>query len=165
MADFINDVEAKLRGEFNSGIGDLTTSYDFPVLVIDRQQILPVLRFLYETEGCSFQFLTDLCAVHYPADKTIAVVYHLHNLGKNWRLRLKVMLPEGEPSIASATSLFACAAWMERETYDFFGVDFKGHPDLRRILNVDDMKYFPMRKEYPLEDSTRDDKNDAMFGR
>ena len=54
---------------------------------------------------------------------------------------------------------------MERETYDFYGVNFKGHPDLRRILNVDEMIIFPMRKEYPLEDQTREDKNDSMFGR
>lgn len=63
------------------------------------------------------------------------------------------------------THLWPAANWMERETYDFFGVEFVGHPDLRRILNVDDMDYFPLRKQYPLEDGTRTDKEDEFFGR
>ena len=63
------------------------------------------------------------------------------------------------------TDVFSGANWMERETYDFFGVLFTGHPELNRILNVEDMIIFPMRKEIPLEDQTREDKNDLMFGR
>jgi NADH-quinone oxidoreductase subunit C len=63
------------------------------------------------------------------------------------------------------TGIFSAANWMEREAYDFFGIRFKGHPNLKRILNVEDMDYFPMRKEYKLEDETRTDKNDTMFGR
>jgi NADH-quinone oxidoreductase subunit C len=61
--------------------------------------------------------------------------------------------------------LFPSANWQERQEYDFFGVQFKGHPDLRRILNMDEMDYFPMRKEYVLEDDTRTDKEDSFFGR
>ena len=67
--------------------------------------------------------------------------------------------------VFSATALFATANWMERETYDFFGVQFLGHPNLKRILNVDEMDYFPLRKEFPLEDQTRVNKDDDMFGR
>ena len=63
------------------------------------------------------------------------------------------------------THLFTGANWMERETYDFFGVVFEGHPNLKRILNVEDMIMFPMRKEFPLEDQVRGDKSDKMFGR
>ena len=63
------------------------------------------------------------------------------------------------------TSLYASANWMERETYDFYGIIFDGHPDLRRILNMDEMEYFPLRKEYPLQDATRTDKEDKYFGR
>ena len=74
-------------------------------------------------------------------------------------------LLEAAPEIASATSLYAGANWMERETYDFYGVRFQGHPNLKRILNVDHMEIFPMLKQYPLEDSSREDKDDRFFGR
>jgi NADH-quinone oxidoreductase subunit C len=126
-----------------------------------------VLSFLFDEPTLSFQFLTDLTAVHYP-DRTgeeIAVVYHLHNLRENTRLRFKVYAPISQPDVYSATALFSSANWMERETYDFFGVNFVGHPNLKRILNVDEMDYFPLRKEFPLEDQTRIDKDDEMFGR
>ena len=65
----------------------------------------------------------------------------------------------------SITSLFNCANWMERETFDFYGIIFNGHPNLVRILNMDEMTSFPMRKEFPMEDSGRTDKDDRFFGR
>lgn len=83
----------------------------------------------------------------------------------NVRLRIKTFIPIAKPEIASVTSLYSSANWMERETYDFYGIIFTGHPNLTRILNVDEMDYFPMRKEYPLEDGTRQDKVDEYFGR
>ncbi len=126
---------------------------------------LKVLQFLYDQQG--FNFLTDLTGVHYP-DRTgeeLCVVYHLHNLRANIRLRFKVYVPVAKPDIFTATAVFSGANWMERETYDFFGINFVGHPNLIRILNVDQMDYFPMRKEYKMEDPTRTDKDDEMFGR
>ena len=92
-------------------------------------------------------------------------MYQLHNLYTNVRIRLKIFLPENNPTVSTLTSVFAAANWLERETYDFYGVQFEGHPNLTRILNVDEMIIFPMRKEYPLEDQIRQDKNDFMFGR
>jgi NADH-quinone oxidoreductase subunit C len=105
--------------------------------------------------------------VNFPesANRELAVVYHLHNLVENTRIRFKVFAPIATPDVFTATQLFSSANWMERETYDFFGVNFVGHPNLKRILNVDEMDYFPLRKEYPLEDQTRIDKDDEMFGR
>jgi NADH-quinone oxidoreductase subunit C len=128
---------------------------------------LKVLQFLYDDEELKFRFLTDLQAVHYPdnAGRELCVVYHLHNMIDNVRVRFKVYAPIEKPDVFSATALFAAANWMERETYDFYGVNFVGHPNLKRILNVDEMDYFPMRKEYPLEEQTRLDKDDEMFGR
>jgi NADH-quinone oxidoreductase subunit C len=93
------------------------------------------------------------------------IVYHLHNLTENVRIRFKVFTAISEPDIFTASKLFSAANWMERETFDFYGVNFVGHPNLKRILNVDEMDYFPMRKEFPLEDQTRRDKDDEMFGR
>ena len=78
---------------------------------------------------------------------------------------MKVFTDILKPDVFSATALYRSANWMERETYDFFGVNFIGHPNLIRILNVDEMDYFPMRKEFPLEEQTRVDKDDEMFGR
>ncbi|MNY41138.1 NADH-quinone oxidoreductase subunit C 1 [compost metagenome] len=113
-----------------------------------------------------FRYLTDICGVHYPEQElALGVIYHLHSLTKNVRVRIKVFLPESAPRITTLTGLFLGANWMERETYDFYGIIFEGHPDLRRILNVDDMVAFPMRKEFPLEDPNRTDKNDDYFGR
>jgi NADH-quinone oxidoreductase subunit C len=128
---------------------------------------LKVLQFLKDDTILQFNFLTDLTAVHYPDDRgrELAVVYHLHNLVDNVRLRLKVFTNIESPEIYTATAIFPGANWMERESYDFYGVNFVGHPDLRRILNVEEMDYFPMRKEFPLEDQSRIDKDDEMFGR
>ena len=80
-------------------------------------------------------------------------------------MRIKVFLAADDVHIPTMTTLYPTANWMERETYDFFGILFDGHPNLKRILNIDEMDYFPMRKEYPLEDATREDKIDALFGR
>lgn len=128
---------------------------------------LKVLNFLFDDDELRFRFMTDLCAVHYPGKQgaELAVVYHLHNLEDNVRLRFKVFTESAKPDVYTATGLFSAANWMERETYDFYGINFVGHPNLKRILNVDEMDYFPLRKEYPLEDQTRSDKDDEMFGR
>jgi NADH-quinone oxidoreductase subunit C len=76
-----------------------------------------------------------------------------------------VNLATADLSIPTMVNLFPAANWMERETFDFYGIQFEGHPDLRRILNMDDMDYHPLRKEYALEDETRSDKKDSFFGR
>lgn len=113
-----------------------------------------------------FNFLTDLCGIHYPdREKALGVVYHLHNLEENIRIRLKTFVSVANPTVPTVTDLYAGANWMERETFDFYGIIFEGHPNLKRILNVEYLDYFPMRKEYPLEDPTREDKEDSFFGR
>ena len=128
---------------------------------------IKVMQFLYDEPTLRFRFLTDLQAVHYPERKgeELAVVYHLHNLIDNVRIRFKVFTPITQPDVFTATALYSAANVMERETYDFYGVNFIGHPNLIRILNVEEMDYFPMRKEFPLEEQTRIDKDDEMFGR
>ncbi len=138
-----------------------------PTIEIPRGQLKSVLNFLKSDPQINMSFLTDLCGVHFPdqAGKELSVVYHLHSFIHNLRLRIKVFCPIDEPKVPSVTDIYAAANWMERETYDFFGILFEGHPDLRRILNVDEMDYFPLRKEYPLEDRTRKDKDDRYFGR
>ncbi len=132
-----------------------------------REQIIGLLQLLRDDAVFGFNFLTTLCAIHYPdnAGQELGVIYHLHNWQQNVRIRVKIFFPIDDPKVPTATVLWPTANWMERQEYDFYGVIFTGHPDLRRILNVDDMEVFPMRKEYRLEDGTRTDKDDRFFGR
>jgi NADH-quinone oxidoreductase subunit C len=140
--------------------------YGLLTMETDRDQIIGLLEFLKNDTVLQFIYLTDLTAIHYPErENPIGVIYHLHSLVNNVRVRIKVFLPAGDDHIPTATTIWNGANWMERETYDLFGVIFDGHPDLRRILNVDDMTAFPMRKEFPLEDPNRVDKKDYFFGR
>lgn len=148
--------------EYFAGFGQIADQ-EFPTLNIEAPFILDVLTYLHEKEG--FVMLTDLTAAHFPDSSQFCVIYHLHNLVRNFRLRLRVFLPESEPKIASACGVYSGANFMERETYDFFGIIFQGHPNLVRILNAETMEYFPLRKEYALEDNSREDKDDDMFGR
>ena len=160
-----------IKSTLISKFGDQLTSWEEPfgmlTFVSNKDLNLKVLQFLFDEPSLNFQFLTDLTAVHYPdkVGEELAVVYHLHNLVENVRIRFKVFTDINKPDVFSATALYSAANWMEREAYDFYGVNFVGHPNLKRILNVDDMEYFPMRKEFPLEDQTRTDKDDEMFGR
>jgi NADH-quinone oxidoreductase subunit C len=160
-------IEQMLKEKFGDQVSGFVISYGMLEFEAPKEMNLKVLNFLYDEPALQFQFLTDLTGVHYPDQpgRELAVVYHLHNLKENVRLRFKVFSAIQQPDVYTATGLFASANWMERETYDFFGVNFVGHPNLKRILNVDEMDYFPLRKEYPLEDQTRIDKDDEMFGR
>ncbi len=166
--ELTNDhIKQRLTEKFGEQVSHFTEPYGMLTFEAPKEMNLKVLQFLYDDPELKFKFLSDLQAVHYPNDtgRELAVVYHLHNMADNVRLRFKVYTDITVPDVFTATQLFACANWMERETYDFFGVNFVGHPNLKRILNVDEMDYFPMRKEYPLEDQTRADKDDEMFGR
>ena len=140
---------------------------DFPCFEVKKENILEVMKHFKESTELSFGFLTTCCAMHFPeqGDKEFGMVYHLHNMQANTRIRVKTFFPKSDLKISSLVSLWPSANWMERQEFDFFGVQFQGHPDLRRILNMDEMNYFPMRKEYPLEDAGRDDKQDKYFGR
>lgn len=160
-------VLSRLKEHFGDAVLDSYENFDYLNIEIEASRNAEILRFLKDDAHMNFIYLTDLCAVHMPdqTGKELGVVYHLHNLEENYRLRIKAWLNINNPEIASATSIWKGANWMERETYDFFGVVFTGHPNLCRILNVDHMEVFPLRKEFPLEDSTREDKDDRFFGR
>jgi len=163
--ELLTKISDKINTKISDAIQNAEISYDFPVLTIKHEKIHEVLSFLKQDEELNFHFLTDLTGIQTADEKQLGVIYHLHNMPKNIRVRIKTFFDINKPEIPTATDLYPAANWMERETYDFFGVRFKGHPNLKRILNVDEMDIFPMRKEYPLEDQTRDDKSDKMFGR
>jgi NADH-quinone oxidoreductase subunit C len=160
-------IKQRLQEKFGDQVYNFEEPYGMLTFEVPKEMNLKVMQFLSDDEELRFRFLTTLCAVHYPDQKgrELAIVYHLHNLVDNARIRFKVFTDINQPDIFTATKLYEAANWLERETYDYFGVNFVGHPNLKRILNVDEMDYFPMRKEYPLEDQTRRDKDDEMFGR
>lgn len=163
---FNEEVINQINSKFGEQITLLSEPSDLPNFETSRENITDILSFLKTDPSLHFNYLTDITAVHYPdKEKQFTVVYHLHSFTNNVRVRLKVALHENDVHIPTATDLWEGANWMERETYDYYGIEFDGHPDLRRILNVDDMVAFPMRKEFPLEDPNRVDKRDYFFGR
>lgn len=158
---------AALEEKFGTQILSKSESFGMGEVEIDPVAIKEILSYLKNHPELKVNFLTDLCAVHYP-DNTgseFCMVYHVHSWSNNFRLKLKAYLPLGNPFIDSISELWPAANWQERETFDFYGVQFVGHPNLKRIMNVDEMDYHPLRKEYALEDETREDKNDKFFGR
>ena len=160
------DLLQKIGDRFPGQVMPLNQDFGLLSVETTKENIIELLSWLKTDAALRFIFLTDITAIHYPElEKPIGVIYHLHSLSTNTRIRVKVFLSMEDLHIPTATTLWDGANWMERETYDFFGIIFDGHPDLRRILNVDDMTVFPMRKEFPLEDPNRIDKKDYFFGR
>jgi NADH-quinone oxidoreductase subunit C len=161
------DLLARINVLFSSDIITSEEQFDTLIIEVAPSKVHETILGLKIDSELSFNFLTLLGAVHYPdnKDREIAMVYHLHSWKTNCRLRIKTYLGIEKPEIATITDIFDGANWLERETYDFFGVNFIGHPNMTRILNEDSMDYFPLRKEFALEDGTREDKDDRYFGR
>ena len=167
MALETQHIQDKVCQQFADDVFDFKMQKDIFSFETNPKTIHSVIRFLKEDDDLNFHFLTDLAAVHYPDnddDHQFAIVYHLHNWVENTRIRVRTYLNHN-PRVDSIIDLFKCANWMEREAWDFYGVNFKGHPQLKRILNMDEMVSHPMRKEFPMEDSGRTDKDDRFFGR
>lgn len=161
-------IQDKLTAKFGGNVTGFITIKDMFSFEVASDSMSEVMGYLKNDPELRFNFLTDVCGIHYPdneKDRQFAVVYHMHNWFDNVRLRFKCFLNGDNPEIETATEHFLSANWQERETYDFYGIIFKGHPQLKRILNMDEMVSFPMRKEFPLEDGGRTDKDDRFFGR
>jgi NADH-quinone oxidoreductase subunit C len=118
-------------------------------LEIAPARIVAVCGFLKDKQG--FVRLSTVTGVdRYPAEPRFEVVYHLHSISRNRRLRLKCRLRGENPEIESVTAVWRAANWYERETFDLFGVHFRNHPDLRRIMLPEDWEGHPLRKDYPV---------------
>ncbi len=168
MALETSQIYTALTDKFDGAVADFIQIHDIFTFEVAADSLVEVMRFLKEDPTMRFNFLTTLCGMHFPeapAERQMAVVYHMHNWVDNVRIRIKCFIRSENPEIPSVTDLFLSANWQERETYDFFGIVFKGHPQLKRILNMDEMVSFPMRREFPLEDGARTDKDDRFFGR
>ncbi|MEN9907272.1 MAG: hypothetical protein RLZZ540_413 [Bacteroidota bacterium] len=161
-------IQEKLVENFAGDAFNFQQERDIFSFEINANKNTAIILFLKNDPDLRFHFLTDLCGIHYPdnpVEKQFAVVYHLHNWYENKRIRIKTFINGENPEIKTLSNIFLSSNWMERETYDFFGFNFIGHPQLKRILNMDEMTSFPMRKEFPLEDGGRTDKDDRFFGR
>lgn len=120
--------------------------------LVDAARIVDVLRFLRDAPELRFEMLSDLTAVDYLGQSPrFEVVYHLLALGRNERVRVKARVSEEAPEIDSAVAIWPAANWMEREVWDLYGIRFRGHPDLRRILLYEEFQGHPLRKDYPKE--------------
>jgi len=147
-----------LKSELEARVPGLTLTVEGTTLVIPREKLLDVCRWLKDAEPLACDYLADLTAVDYPPDPAggagrLDVVYHLYSMSKkHGPVTLKVPLPRANPVVASVTPIWRGAEFQEREAYDLFGVRFEGHPDLRRILLWDEFEGHPMRKDYVVED-------------
>ncbi|AWW00597.1 NADH-quinone oxidoreductase subunit C [Arcticibacterium luteifluviistationis] len=161
------EIVDELVGHFGTKVTEFEEPHGLLTFVCQANDIIDILEYLKESDRLKFRFLTDITGIHFPdaKGKEFGVVYHLHSFENAVRLRIKVYLSKEDINIPTAVNVYVGANWMERETFDFYGIKFTGHPNLIRILNMDEMDYHPMRKEYPLEDASREDKIDALFGR
>ena len=148
-----------IRGEIEQdhpgAVLDTSFDRDQPALVVDPAQIIPVLTWLRDAPGQGYSFLSSLHAADYlPAEPRFAVHYELLNRDRVERLRVKAMLEgtdeDALPEIDSCTGMFPTAEFQEREVFDFFGIVFRGHPNLTRILLPDDYVGWPQRRDFPI---------------
>ncbi len=145
-------VVAALQREHAEWVGEVIEAHGEITVVVARENLVELCRFLKTAPGLEFNFLSDLCGVDRGAEEEprFEVNYHLFSTTKHHRLRLKVLLNDDDTHVPTVTNVWRTANWHERETYDLFGVIFDGHPDLRRILLPDDWQGHALRKDFPL---------------
>jgi NADH-quinone oxidoreductase subunit C len=142
-----SELSRQLKGQFGEDLLECYTYRDQNVVVSKPGAAIPLLEYL--KREASFDYLVDVTCVHWPkrADTPFDVVYVLYSFSRNERLRVKIKVAEGYKP-ATAVPVHKTANWLEREAYDMFGVEFAGHPDLRRILMPEEWTGFPLRKDY-----------------
>jgi len=143
-------IEKLINSELSSKVKSSSIDNDELLIEVDEKDIVDVVQFLKSNENCKFKQLIDIAGVDYPEnEKRFELVYLLLSHENN--LRVKVLIKfQSEQSINSLTKIFPSANWMEREVFDMYGIKFKNHPDLRRILTDYGFKGHPLRKDFPL---------------
>lgn len=147
-----DELVKKLKAKFAGAVLEAVEFIGQISIRIEPGRIVEVCNFLRDDAGTKFNYLSDLTCVHYPMgpERPLEVVYNLYSIFRNERVRLKVAIAEGA-SVDSVSEIWPSANWMEREVYDLFGVTFRNHPDMRRILLPPDWEGHPLRKDYALE--------------
>lgn len=146
-----SDPLGTLKEHFGEAVRETLPFRGETTIIVDAQKIAEVGRFLHDTPGLEYKFLSDITGIdYYPEEPRFGLAYHLLCMRFNRRLRLKVYWSDGDEPVPSVTGIWKSANWEEREAYDMYGIEFSGHPDLRRILMAEDWEGFPGRKDYPL---------------
>jgi NADH-quinone oxidoreductase subunit C len=150
MTEKLREFVVKLKSKNSAWVSDVNEAHGELTVVVPRESIVDACSFLKNQHG--FDLLADVCGADRgpEEDPRFEVNYHLFSTTHYSRLRLKVLLSEDDPHVATVTSIWRTADWHERETFDLFGVIFDGHPDLRRILLPSDFDGHALRKDYPL---------------
>ena len=142
----------RLRERFGDAVLAVDTYLGDASATVRPERIVDIARFLRDEPGLAFNMPIDVTCVDYIGqEQRFEVVYHLFSTSERQRIRLKARVPEREPSIPSVVDVWVGANWLERETYDMYGVRFTGHPDLRRIYLYEEFEGHPLRKDYPKE--------------
>ncbi len=153
--EYIRDIFKLIKSLLNFCRYDLKILKDEISLSCSSKDLNKILLFLRDNPSLSMECLTDIAAVDFPENSSrFLLVYNLLSISKNFRLKVKVKLSDGEP-ISSINEIYSCADWCEREIWDLFGIRFKDHPDLRRLLTDYDFQGHPLRKDFPLTGFTQ----------
>jgi len=147
-----NEIAEKIKERYPAEVVEVTEFQGQVSVVINRGPVVDLCRYLHDDVYLLMDHLQDLTAVDWKGKKEprFEVVYNLYSIRYRHKIRIKAQVPENDPTISSVVPIWAGANWHERECYDMFGIVFKGHPDLRRILLPEDWEGYPLRKDYPL---------------
>ncbi len=141
----------KLKQQFGEAILESNEFRGELTVVLPKERIVEVCRFLKFDSELRFDLLSDLCGIDmYTPVKRFGVIYNLYSLKNKHRIRLKTFTEEESPKVPTVAGVWETANWHERETYDMFGIIFEGHPDLRRMYMPDEFEHYPLRKDFPL---------------
>jgi NADH-quinone oxidoreductase subunit C len=152
MDDFGAPALRRLLEAFGGAVRETHAQRGDATARVEAERIVEVLRFLRDEPALAFEMLSDLTAVDYLGRAPrFEVVYHLYSITHNQRVRVKASVPESPCQIDSVVELWPAANWMEREVWDLYGIRFRNHPDLRRILLYEEFEGHPLRKDYPKE--------------
>ncbi len=147
----MNDAAQSVQAKFPEAVIEVSDFRGDLAITVRRERIADICQFLLSSAGGEYNMMMDICGVDYLGQEPrFEVVYHLYSLKSRHRVRIKVRVPENDPTIPTVTHLWKAADWFERETYDLYGIIFQGHPDLRRLLTHDDFEGHALRKDYPV---------------
>ncbi|RPI03812.1 MAG: NADH-quinone oxidoreductase subunit C [Ignavibacteriae bacterium] len=151
MEEMNNKVLERLKTKFAGAITDAVEFRSELTVIVPRERIVEVCRFLKEDPDLCFDLLADLCGIDMATSSNrFGVIYNLYSYRNKFRMRLKTFTEEDHPKVPTVTGVWGTANWHEREAFDMYGIIFDGHPDLRRIYMPDEFEYHPLRKDFPL---------------